>query len=136
MSEIAPEVVAMSRDSRVPEHLDTRCIVDNISSWESHGTVIFVKLKPFGRYNNRSVTDWIPFDQAQLKGPGKPRWSRRSVPANIGILASARNQGQIPKHEKGTNEVKNLKTVLARSEFRVPPSRVRNDPSISSEGSL
>lgn len=39
----------MSRDSRVPEHLDTRRIVDKMSPWESHGTVIFVKLKPFGR---------------------------------------------------------------------------------------
>ena len=59
----------MSRDSRVPEHLDTRCIVDNISSWESHGTVIFVKLKPFGRYNNRLVTDWIPSIRRNSRDP-------------------------------------------------------------------
>jgi len=59
----------MSRDSRVPEHLDTRCIVDTMSSWESHGTMIFVKLKPFGRYNNRSVTDWIPSIRRNSRDP-------------------------------------------------------------------
>lgn len=59
----------MSRHSRVSEHLATKCIVDKISSWESHGTAIFVKLKPFGRYNNRSVTDWIPSIRRNSRDP-------------------------------------------------------------------
>ena len=50
----------MSRDSRVPEHLDTKYIVDKMSPPENHGTAIFVKWRPFGRSNNRRVVEPIP----------------------------------------------------------------------------
>lgn len=44
LREIAPEKKSeMSRDSRVPEHLDTKSIVDKLSPSETHETVIFVK---------------------------------------------------------------------------------------------
>ena len=53
----------------MPEHLDTSCIIDKMSPWESHGTAIFVKLRPFGRYDNQSVMEWIPSIRRSSRDP-------------------------------------------------------------------
>ena len=42
------------------EHLDTKSVVEVISSLESHATTIVVKWRPFGRSNSRRMMGWIP----------------------------------------------------------------------------
>ena len=48
------------RDWTVSEHLDTKSVVEVISSLESHATTIVVKWRPFGRSNSRRMLGWIP----------------------------------------------------------------------------
>ena len=59
----------MVRYSRVSEHLDTKFVVEAMSSGTSHGTVTLLKCRPSGRSNNRSVTDWSPSFRSNLRDP-------------------------------------------------------------------
>lgn len=47
------------RDSRVPEHADTKSVADSKSPLR-HDIVTFVKWRPFGRSNNRRIVEWVP----------------------------------------------------------------------------
>ena len=53
------ELPAISRDSKVWEHPDTKSIVGLMSSAIIHRTAILLKWRPFGRSNNRRVTSGI-----------------------------------------------------------------------------
>src|SRR6266478_8387926 len=50
----------MARDSRVPEHLDTKSAADLKSASSKHSRSIFVKWRPFGSPNNQRAEEWIP----------------------------------------------------------------------------
>lgn len=51
----------MSRDSRVPEHSDTKSIAGLKSASGMDVRTMFLKLKPFGRSNNRRVVEPWPY---------------------------------------------------------------------------
>ena len=48
------------KDSTVPEHLDIKSDIGSRASPETFPEMIFVKLRPFGRSNNRRATWSIP----------------------------------------------------------------------------
>ena len=61
--------LAILRDSRVLEHLDTKSIADPTSRRENKHTTILLKCKPFGRSNSPWETDWKPPSTCSSRHP-------------------------------------------------------------------
>lgn len=114
----------MLRDSRVSEHLDTKSVVDSMSWAENNHTTILLKCRPFGRSNNRWVTDQfhppmhksrVPVNLGDVGGLAQGSWRRAVRETNARSSRWGREQMR-PKSFESEREENNRRSDLITAE--------------------